>query len=93
MSEKVSFQVGANQLQIETGKLAKQADGVLPFNVGEFEVPNWDLVSQKKIRDALNLLFGMLGDMPGAMFGSKSEVNPIRHLIGTAIGWGGNPTD
>ncbi|MGB8041522.1 MAG: DUF1214 domain-containing protein, partial [Pseudolabrys sp.] len=34
----------------------------------------------------------MLGDMPGAMFGSKSEVNPTSHLIGTAIGWGGNPT-
>jgi hypothetical protein len=62
-------------------------------SVGEFEVPNWDPVSQKKIRDALSLLFSMLGDMPGAMFGSKSEVNPIRHLIGTAIGWGGNPTE
>jgi hypothetical protein len=31
--------------------------------------------------------------MPGAMFGSKSEVNPVSHLIGTAIGWGGNPTE
>ena len=61
--------------------------------MGKFEVPNWDPVSQKKIRDALSLLFSMLGDMPGAMFGSKSEVNPIRHLIGTAIGWGGNPTE
>ena len=35
----------------------------------------------------------MLGDIPGAMFGSKSEVNPVSHLIGTAIGWGGNPTE
>ena len=35
----------------------------------------------------------MLGDMPVAMFGSKSEVNPVSHLIGTAIGWGGNPTE
>jgi hypothetical protein len=25
------------------------------------------------------------------MFGSKSEVDPVQHLIGTAIGWGGNP--
>ena len=25
------------------------------------------------------------------MFGSKDEVDPIDHLIGTAIGWGGNP--
>ncbi len=24
-------------------------------------------------------------------FGTKSEVDPIKHLIGTAAGWGGNP--
>ena len=60
--------------------------------MGKFEVPNWDPVSQKKIRDALSVLGSMLGHMPDAMFGSKSEVNPIHHLIGTAIGWGGNPT-
>jgi hypothetical protein len=24
-------------------------------------------------------------------FGTKAEVDPIRHLIGTAVGWGGNP--
>jgi para-nitrobenzyl esterase len=61
--------------------------------VGEFDVPNWDPVSQTKIRDALSLLFSMSGDMQGAMFGSEREVDPIRHLIGTAVGWGGNPTE
>ena len=25
------------------------------------------------------------------MFGRKEEVDPVDHLIGTAIGWGGNP--
>jgi len=25
------------------------------------------------------------------MFGHKDEVDPVRHLIGTAMGWGGNP--
>ena len=25
------------------------------------------------------------------MFGTKEEVDPVRHLIGTATGWGGNP--
>ena len=82
-----------NRDDIEVANTLQDAIKVEQPSVGEFEVPNWDLVSQKKICDALNLLFGMLGDMPGAMFGSKSEVNPIRHLIGTAIGWGGNPTE
>ena len=26
------------------------------------------------------------------MFGTRTEVDPVRHLIGTAIGWGGNPS-
>jgi hypothetical protein len=25
------------------------------------------------------------------MFGAKSEVDPVRHLLGAASGWGGNP--
>jgi hypothetical protein len=25
------------------------------------------------------------------MFGAKSEVDPVRHLIGSASAWGGNP--
>ena len=25
------------------------------------------------------------------MFGRKDEVDPVLHLIGTAVGWGGNP--
>ncbi|MCL5098109.1 MAG: polyribonucleotide nucleotidyltransferase [Candidatus Omnitrophica bacterium] len=35
MSERVSAQVGAGQVQIETGKLAKQADGAVTVQLGE----------------------------------------------------------
>lgn len=57
---------------------------------GRFEPLNWDPVSQKKIRDALLLLNATLPDLRNA-FGTKDEVDPVRHLIGTASGWGGNP--
>jgi hypothetical protein len=57
---------------------------------GKFEVPNWDPVSQKKIRDALLILGETLPDSK-QMFGTKAEVDPVRHLIGTAMAWGGNP--
>ncbi|WP_454837983.1 DUF1254 domain-containing protein [Pseudomonas mohnii] len=56
---------------------------------GRFEVPHWDPVTQDKARDALSAL-GSLGGI-GVMFGTKQEVDPISHLIGAAIGWGGNP--
>ena len=35
MSEKVSAQLGANQIHIETGKLAKQANGAVTVQLGE----------------------------------------------------------
>jgi hypothetical protein len=60
-------------------------------SVGKFEVPNWDPISQAKVRDALNALAPLREGDTGAMFGTKSEVDPVAHLIGTAIGWGGNP--
>ena len=57
---------------------------------GKFEMPNWDQASQKKVRDALLVLGSTLPDFKGA-FGTKSEVHPVRHLIGAAAAWGGNP--
>jgi hypothetical protein len=57
---------------------------------GKFEIPNWDPVSQKKVRDALLVLASTIPDFRKA-FGTKQQVDPIRHLIGTASAWGGNP--
>jgi hypothetical protein len=56
---------------------------------GTFEFPNWDPVSQKKVRDALLVLAATIPDTKG-MFGPRGKVDPIRHLIGSATGWGGN---
>jgi hypothetical protein len=57
---------------------------------GRFEIPNWDQVSQKTVRDALLVLNAPLPDLRKA-FGSRPQVDPVRHLIGTASAWGGNP--
>src|SRR5688572_24928535 len=57
---------------------------------GRFEVPNWDPVSQKKVRDALLVLGSTLPDLK-RMFGTRDQVDPVRRLIGAAMGWGGNP--
>lgn len=57
---------------------------------GRFEIPNWDQASQDKARSALESLRSLGADTK-TMFGSQSEVDPVNHLIGTAVGWGGNP--
>lgn len=61
-----------------------------PGGPGQFEVPSWDPVSQKRVRDALNVLADTLPDK-NRMFGAKGEVDPVRHLLGAASAWGGNP--
>jgi hypothetical protein len=58
-------------------------------NSGSLEIPNWDIASQKKVREALLVLAGTIPDTKG-MFGLKEQTDPVRHLIGSATGWGGN---
>ena len=61
-----------------------------PAGPGRFEVPNWDQASQRKVRDALLVLNTTLPDLRKAG-GRRDEVDPVRHLIGTASAWGLNP--
>lgn len=57
---------------------------------GKLDLPNWDQTSQKKVRDALLTLASTIPDFRNA-FGKKTDVDPVRHLVGTASAWGGNP--
>jgi hypothetical protein len=58
---------------------------------GTFEVPNWDGESLKKVRAALLQLGETISDTRG-MFGAKpDQVDPVRHLVGSALLWGGLP--
>jgi hypothetical protein len=59
---------------------------------GWFQVPTWDAGSQRRVRCALMALGRTLQDSRG-MFGPRAHVDPVRHLIGTALHWGGNPED
>jgi hypothetical protein len=61
-----------------------------PGGPGKFEVPAWDQVSQKKVRELLIALSDTLPDK-NRMFGTRAEVDPVRFLLGTASAWGGNP--
>jgi len=78
-----------NSQDIKAANAVQDAIKVEQASIGKFEVPQWDSVSQTKARDALSVL-GSLGNT-GKMFGKKDEVDPVEHLIGAAIGWGGNP--
>lgn len=55
-----------------------------------FEIPDYDTESFDGTRSAVLELGKHLRGFDHA-FGSKKEVDPVRHLIGTAAGWGGLP--
>lgn len=57
-----------------------------PFESAEYDVDSFD-----RTRRALATLASDLSGF-GGMFGTPDEVDPVRHLIGTAVGWGGLPT-
>jgi hypothetical protein len=60
-----------------------------PGGPGKLEVPAWDEPSLLKTRNAL-ITLGEGIDSKN-MFGARGEVDSTRHLIGTAVGWGGAP--
>lgn len=55
-----------------------------------FEMPDYEPSSFDATRKAVLDLAKHVGGLDHA-FGTREEVNPVRHLIGTAAGWGGLP--
>lgn len=75
---------------LDTVHVLQDAIAVRQDHAGSFEVPNWDPISQKAVRDALLQLSATLPDSKG-MFGTERDTDPVRRLIGSASAWGGNP--
>jgi len=78
-----------NEADMKTANEMQDAIKVEQQSQGNFEIPNWDSVSRDKVRSGLNAI-APLG-RKGTRFGTRDEVDPVAHLIATAIGWGGNP--
>lgn len=65
----------------------KSGDGV---EAPPVVLEDYDQESFDAVREALKAL-GRTVSGAERMFGTRDEVDPVRHLIGTAIGWGGLP--
>ncbi len=57
---------------------------------GRMEIPDWDTESLLETRRMLNALAAKIDSAEG-LFGQRGRVDPVKHLLGTAYGWGGNP--
>lgn len=57
---------------------------------GSFEVPDWDQASRRKVQAGLMELGTTITDTRRMFGADESHVDPVRHLIGSAMLWGGN---
>ena len=80
----------ADPQDVKKAHALQDAVAVSQKSSGRLETPNWDVASQKKVRDALLVLNETLPDLRRAG-GRRGEVDPVRHLIATASAWGLNP--
>ena len=81
----------ANPQDVQQARALQDALTVSQQSPGTFEIPNWDEASLKKVHTALLQLGETISDTR-RMFGAKEDqVDPVRHLIGTALVWGGLP--
>lgn len=62
-----------------------------PGGPGTFEIPAWDPISQKRVREALIAVSDTLPDMRYAAGTDISVVDPVRRAAAAASGWGLNP--
>ena len=58
---------------------------------GAFEIPHWDEASLKKIKAALLQLGTTVSDTRRMFGADKHQIDPVKHLIGSAMLWGGYP--
>jgi hypothetical protein len=58
---------------------------------GTFEIPHWDEASLNKVQAALLQLGTTVSDTRHMFGAGEDQVDPVKHLIGSAMLWGGSP--
>jgi hypothetical protein len=85
-----TFVDASDPADLKKGNALQDQIKVQQASVGKFDVPNWDQKSQDSLRTAIQTLASTMTDT-SQCFGSKEDTAPIAHLLGAALGWGGNP--
>ena len=80
-----------NQQDVRQVHALQDAITVRTNHPGSFAVPNWDEASRKKVQAALQQLGTTVSDTRHMFGANEGQVDPARHLVGSALVWGGLP--
>jgi len=75
---------------VAAANLVQDGMSVVAGSAEPLVLPDYDQESFDAVRDALKTLGRTLSGT-ARTFGRRDAVDPVRHLIGTAVGWGGLP--
>jgi hypothetical protein len=84
-----TFMDPKNPADMEEGKQAQDAIKVTQDDIGSLDLPEWNEEQRQGLHDALLLVGRYMPDSKRAL-GDITEVDPVRHLIATSVGWAGN---
>ena len=70
--------------QLQDAVVVEQAE------LGTFAVPNWNAEEVEQMRATINVISATVPDS-SKMFGRKEALDPVYHMMGAALGWGGLP--
>ena len=60
--------------------------------LGTFTVPNWNAEEVEQMRATVNVISATVPET-SKMFGRKEALDPVYHMLGAALGWGGLPAE
>ena len=72
--------------QLQDAVKVEQAD------IGTFDVPDWDKDQVEQMRDTVRVIASTVPET-SKMFGKKEDLDPVYHMLGAALGWGGLPAE
>ena len=72
--------------QLQDAVMVKQAE------LGKFCVPDWKEEEVEQMRETINVISATVPET-SKMFGKKETLDPVYHMLGAALGWGGLPAE
>lgn len=78
-----------NPVDMEEGRRAQDAIRITQEAPGVLDLPDWNQDQRAGLHDALLTVGRYMPDSKRAL-GDVTEVDPVRHLVATSVGWAGN---